>query len=74
MKKRIPGDETLIDRPIKVEFVDLPNIYHYADDNFNKIFSRLAHTKQYEIFEKGSIQKLVEFNYPLVKEWTRKKL
>ena len=55
MKKRVPGDETLIDRPIKVEFVDLPCIYHYADENFNMIFRRLAHTTQYEIFERKSI-------------------
>jgi hypothetical protein len=64
----------LIDRPIKTEFVDIPAIYHYADSMFYDFFNQLANTDQYEIFEQRVIQKIIEYNYPLVKEWTIRKL
>ena len=31
MKEQRAGDDTIIERPIKVEFVDLPRLYHYDD-------------------------------------------
>jgi hypothetical protein len=36
----------------------------------DKFFGELADTDQYEIFQNKAIQKLIEFNYPLVKRWT----
>ena len=60
----------MIDRPIKIEFADLPRLYHYADEKSYDFFGGLAKTDQLEIFEKKVIQKIIEFNYPLVKEWT----
>lgn len=67
-------DETLIERPIKVEFIDLPQVYHYGDDISSDFFTCLAETDQYEIFERKVIQKMIEFNYPIVMYWTIKKL
>lgn len=67
-------DETLIERPIKVEFIDIPQVYHYADEISSDFFHCLAETDQYEIFERKVIQKIIEFNYPLVFYWTLKKL
>lgn len=74
MKQRIDGDDTLIDRPIRVEFVDIPKVYHYDDDLCDNFFGALADTDQLEIFQRKAIQKLIEFNYNLVKVWTIKKL
>lgn len=71
---RRPGAPSLIERPIKAEFIDIPRIYHYADDQFNDFFGYLKRTQQIEIFSKKAIQKLTEFNYALVKEWTIRKL
>ena len=46
MKQRAEGDDTLIDRAIKVEFVDIPRVYHYMDDLTDDFFSALASTEQ----------------------------
>jgi hypothetical protein len=67
-------DETLIERPIKVEFIDLPVIYHYNNEISGEFFRCLAETDQYEIFERKVVQKMIEYNYPLVYYWTIKKL
>jgi len=40
----------------------------------DEFFQQLADTDQYEVFSRKSIQKLIEFNYPLVKAWTIKRL
>lgn len=66
--------DTLIERPIKVEFIDVPRLYHYSDSLSDPFFTCLADTDNYEIFEKKVIQKLIEFNYPIVKYWTIKRL
>lgn len=50
LKQRVEGDDTLIDRPIRVEFVDIPNVYHYDDCLTDNFFGQLADTDQYEIF------------------------
>lgn len=31
MIQRKEGDESLIERPIRVQFIDMPMIYHYED-------------------------------------------
>lgn len=31
MVQRREGDESLIERPIRVQFIDMPRIYHYED-------------------------------------------
>lgn len=36
--------ETLIERPIKVEFIDIPRIYHYSDKLSDEFFMCLAET------------------------------
>lgn len=44
MKQKSNGDDTLIDRPIKVEFVDIPHVYHYDDELCDSFFGALADT------------------------------
>ena len=67
-------NETEVERPIKVEFVDIPRVYNYQDELTDSFFFALAHTNQYQIFESKIIQRIIEFNYPLVREWTIKRL
>jgi uncharacterized membrane protein len=32
MKQKLSdSDETIIDKPIRVEFIDMPKMYHYTD-------------------------------------------
>ena len=45
------GEETLVERPIKVEFIDVPKIYHYNDPNNCAFFSALAETGDHSILE-----------------------
>lgn len=59
---------------IKVEIIDLPIIYHYDEFLFDDLFIELSRTTMYKIFEKKSVQKLIQFNYPLVKRYCTKKL
>lgn len=63
-----------IENRIKVEFIDLPGVYHYCDDEFGQVFEELAKTDKIEFFNLKVIQKLVDFNYPLVKSAIIKKL
>jgi len=35
-------NETLIERPIKVEFIDIPRLYHYAEPISAEFFDALA--------------------------------
>lgn len=70
-KKENPN---FIERPIRVEFIDIPRLYHYSDNLSDPFFTTLADTDCFEIFEKKVIRKLIEFNYPLAKYWTIRKL
>lgn len=63
-----------LDRPIKVEFIDFPRVYNYNDELCEKFFGQLAESENYDIFKRKGIMKLIEFNYPLVKTWTIRKL
>lgn len=74
MEDRKEGDESQVERPIRVELVDMPRVYHYDDPLCDEFFGQLADTDQYDVFSQKSIQKMIEFNYPLVKKWTIKKL
>ena len=74
MKQRVAGDDTIIERPIRVELIDMPCLYHYNDPLFGEVFEQLAETDQLEVFEQKAVQKLIEFNFDLVKIWTIKKL
>jgi len=38
METRKAGDESTVERPIRVQFVDLPNLYHYDDPLCDEFF------------------------------------
>ncbi len=72
MTNEIKGNA--VEKPIIVELVDLPSLFHLDNPLSDKFFDQLAETDQYEIFEKKVIKKMIEFNYDLVKRWTIIKL
>lgn len=43
------GEE--IERPIKVEFIDIPLVYAYSDPNFEPFFNNLSNSGQLEVFQ-----------------------
>lgn len=67
-------EEVPIEPSIRTEIIDLPGVYHYTDDEFIQMFDSLANTEKIEFFNIKAIQKIVDFNYPLVKEYIIKKL
>jgi hypothetical protein len=46
---------TGVERRIKCEFLDMPFIYHYKDENFGPLFSSLAVTQNFDFFKLVSI-------------------
>jgi hypothetical protein len=38
----VEGDESVIERPIKVQFIDIPRVYHYEDELCDVFFGELA--------------------------------
>eukprot|EP00347_Sterkiella_histriomuscorum_P022786 403337167 len=63
-----------VENRIKCSFLDFTSIFHQTHDKFLDLFSALAETDNPEYFNKKVVQKLIEFNYPLVKEYLLKKL
>ncbi|CDW71088.1 wd-40 repeat protein [Stylonychia lemnae] len=64
--KQIMDRENMETR-IKCEFIDLPGVYHYLDPDFQSFFDQLAITENLDYFNQKSIQKMIDFNYPLVR-------
>ena len=70
-----------IEQDIRMEFIDIPNIHtfrevhsHSKDNISQKFFDCLADTEDMDIFNKQVIRKLIEFKWPLIKEFLIKKL
>eukprot|EP00347_Sterkiella_histriomuscorum_P013502 403364473 len=59
-------NENKVTTSIKLQFIDLPGVYHYLDPNFQDFFKALAETTHYEYFMNKAIQSFIDFNYPLV--------
>lgn len=60
-------DKNALETRIKCEFMDMPGVYHYLDEDFQSFFDELAITEQLDYFNTRVIQKLIDFNYPLVR-------
>lgn len=63
-----------VETRIKCEFLDMPSVYHFNDDQFDNLFDSLANTDNILFFEKKAIQSLVDFNYGVVRRYVVKKL
>lgn len=49
-------------------------MYHYNDKNFEAFFNALSGSEQNEIFKTKAIQRIIDFNYKLTREFTVKLL
>jgi len=63
-----------LDKRIKGEYIDIPDVYHYKDETFQELFESLSGTDNYEFFKIKAVQKMIEFNYPLVIKFTIRRL
>lgn len=67
-------EKSEIEPSIKCEFVDLPGIYHIDDKDFDSFYDALASSSNYDIFKKKAIQKMIDFNFRVVRSATIYKL
>jgi hypothetical protein len=58
-----------VETRIRLEFIDMPNVYHFLDKDSDPFFDALAATENLEFFGKKVIQKMIDFNYPVVVEY-----
>ncbi|CDW76646.1 UNKNOWN [Stylonychia lemnae] len=54
---------------IRIELLDIPGAYHYLDPDFIKIFKALSQAESYKIFENKAIMYLIDFNFPVVRNF-----
>ncbi|CDW75916.1 UNKNOWN [Stylonychia lemnae] len=75
-KEKITAKENdeRVEQPITVHFIDMPYLYHLNEGLTDEFYDELARTDLLDIFEQQSIQKMIEFNYPIVQKWTIIKL
>jgi len=43
--------ETALERRIKCEYIDIPDVYHYENDHFQDYFDSFAGTDNYDLFK-----------------------
>jgi hypothetical protein len=63
-----------IESRIQCQYIDIPFVYHYSDDNFHKFYSSLANTSNFEFLKLAPIQRMIEFNFDIVKTYSLRRL
>lgn len=63
-----------VEQEIRLEFVDIASLHTYTSHNSAAFFESLANCDDYELFEQTAIKKIIEFKWPLTREFTIKKL
>ena len=59
-----------VDADIKLEYLDLPRLHCYGDKAGDEFFSALADTEDIELFNSRSIQTIIDYKWPLVRQFT----
>jgi len=60
--------------PMELQFLDLPKLHDYQEDLSHEFFMSLAECENLEIFGTRAIRSLIEYKWPLAREWTVKLL
>lgn len=63
-----------VEQEIRVEYIDIATLHSYTHENTDKFFEALSDCTNYELFEQAAIKKIIEFKWPLLKEFTIKTL
>ncbi len=67
-------EEDGVEQEIRLEYIDIPSLHTYTSPHTQAFFDALANCEDYELFEQTAIKKIIEFKWPLTKEYTIKKL
>lgn len=73
LKKRV-FDEQHIDTEVKLEFLDVVGVHCYTEKVGTDFFNALADSEQLSLFGHRSVQALIDWKWPLAKEYTIKVL
>ena len=74
LKEKILNNQNNAETSIKAEFLDIVGVHTYTDDVAVKFFDALAETSDLSLFSHRSVQAIIEFKWPLVREFTIKVL
>lgn len=61
-----------IQKDIKVQILDIPEIHSFIEERSSEFFNVLSKVGNLEIFSNEVIKALIDFKWPLVKEYTIK--
>jgi hypothetical protein len=63
-----------VDSDIKLEYLDLPRLHCFGDSAGDSFFDALANTEDLTLFTRKSIIALIDYKWPLVRDFTIKRL
>lgn len=52
----------------------MPGVYHFEDSTFDNFYGALADSENYDLFGKKAIQRLIDFNFKVVRKYTIRRL
>jgi len=74
LKEKLFTSEKKADTEIKAEFLDVVGVHCYTEDVGNEFFEALAETGDASLFQHRSVQAIIDFKWPLAREFTIKVL
>lgn len=63
-----------IDTEVMLEYLDISSVHCYSEKIGDQFFEALAESKTIELFDYRSIKAIIDFKWPLAKEYTIKYL
>jgi hypothetical protein len=58
---------------VKLEYIDIPKMHTFTNEEANLFMEQLAETDDMELFNRKVVRKIIEFKWPLAREYTIKK-
>jgi hypothetical protein len=74
LKDKLFSKEKKADTEIKAEFLDVVGVHCYTEDVGNEFFEALSETGDASLFQHRSVQAIIDFKWPLAREFTIKVL
>ncbi|CDW84531.1 wd-40 repeat protein [Stylonychia lemnae] len=66
--------KSTLDAEIKLEFLDIPSVHSYTGKVGEEFFQAMANSKNMDLFACRSVQAIIDYKWPLVREYTIKLL
>jgi len=63
-----------IEQEIRLEFIDIASLHTFNSEHSAQFFEKLKDCEDFSLFEQVAIKKLIEFKWPLAREFTIRKL